>query len=102
MEEAIVDVALDLNLLPSEAAPQTEAPEDMFTDNRDQAQPLANRQKGRQASRSWPHNRAARVESLRLSISNGVYQIDSAELAQCILRNSTRFLETSLVVAETC
>lgn len=102
MEEAIVDVALDLNLLPSEASLQEGAHEDMFTDNRDQAQFLANTQKGSQDSRGWPQNRAAWVEALRLSIASGSYRIDSAELAQCIVRNSTRFLETSLSIAEIC
>lgn len=102
MEEAIVDVALDLNLLPSEVDLQAGAREDMLTDNRDQAQLLANAQKGSQASRGWPQNRAARIEALRLSIASGIYRIDSTELAQCILRNSTRFLEASISVANIC
>ncbi len=101
MEEAIVDVALDLNLLPSESTFQTGVCEDMLTDNRDQAQFLANAQRDSHASHIWPHNRAARIEALRLSIASGTYHIDSAELAQCILRNSTRFLETGLALSET-
>ena len=101
MEEAIVDVALDLNLLPSETAFQTGVREDRLTDNRDQAQFLANVQRDSQASRGRPHDRAARIEALRLSIASGTYQVDSAELAQCILRNSTRFLETGLALSET-
>lgn len=101
MEEAIVDVALDLNLLPPETAFRAGVHEDMLTDNRDQAQLLANAQRDSQASRIWPHNRAARIETLRLSIASGTYRIDSAELAQCILRNSTRFLETGLAFSET-
>lgn len=101
MEEAIVDVALNLNLLPSEIAFQTEVHEDMLTDNRDQAQLLANAQRDRQDPRIWPHNRAARIEALRLSIASGTYQIDSAELARYIARNSTRFLETGLALSET-
>lgn len=94
MEEAIVDVALDLNLLQSEGALQAETQKDMRTENRDQTQLLANVPKGSQASRRWPENRAVRVETLRLSIASGTYHVDSTELAQCILRNSTRFLET--------
>lgn len=101
MEEAIVDVALDLDLLRSETAFQMGVYEDMLTDNRDQAQPLAHEQRDNQASRSWPRNRAARIEALRLSIASGAYQIDSAELARCILRNSTRFLETGLAFSGT-
>lgn len=101
MEEAIVDVALDLNRLPSETAFQTGVREDMLTDNRDQAQFLANAQRDSQASRGWPHDRAARIEALRLSIASGTYQVDSVDLAQCILRNSTRFLETGLAFSET-
>ena len=101
MEEAIVDVALDLNLPPSEEHFQPGVQEDMLTDNRDQAQHLAQVQKGSQASCRWPQDRAAWVETLRLSIANGAYHVDSAELAQCIVRNSTRFVETSLALAET-
>jgi anti-sigma28 factor (negative regulator of flagellin synthesis) len=101
MEEAIVDVALDLNLLPAEEHLQPEAQEDMLTDNRDQAQHLAHVQESSQASCRWPQDRAARVETLRLSIANGAYHVDSAELAECIVRNSTRFVETSLALAET-
>ncbi|HEY1352854.1 MAG TPA: flagellar biosynthesis anti-sigma factor FlgM [Ktedonobacteraceae bacterium] len=101
MEEAIVDVALDLDLLRSETAFQMGVFEDMLTDNRDQAQPLANAQRENQASHSGPHDRAARIEALRLSIVSGVYQVDSAELARYILRNSTRFLETGLALSGT-
>lgn len=101
MEEAIVDVAFDLSLLPSETAFQRGVCEDMLTDNRDQAQFLANAQSDSPTSRSWPHNRAARIEALRLSIASGTYHIDSAELARYILRNSTRFLETGLALSET-
>ncbi len=92
MEEAMVDSAPDLNLLSSESAIQAGVQEDMLTNNRDQAQPLAHVQK--QASHRWPQSRAARVEALRLSIATGAYQIDSTELARCVLRNSTCFLET--------
>jgi anti-sigma28 factor (negative regulator of flagellin synthesis) len=101
MEEAIVDVALNLDLLRSETAFQMGVYKDMLTDNRDQAQLLANAQRENQASHSWPHNRAARIEALRLSIASGAYQIDSAELARCIVRNSTRFLETGLALSGT-
>jgi len=94
MEEALVDSALDLNLPPSEYAVQAGVQGDMHTDTRDQAQLLASVQKGLLASRRWPQNRAARVETLRQRVASGVYQVDSAELAQSIWRNSTRFLET--------
>jgi anti-sigma28 factor (negative regulator of flagellin synthesis) len=101
MEEAIVDVALDPNLLPSEASLPVEVQEDRCTDKQDQAQLLAHVQNSSLASHRWPQDRAARVEALRLSLANGTYQPDSAELAECIVRNSTRFLETSLAIAET-
>ena len=91
MEEAMVDSVPDLNLLPSESALQARVQEDMLMDNQDQAQSLASVQK--QAAHCWPQNRAARIEALRLSIATGAYRIDSAELAQCVLRNFTRFLE---------
>ncbi|HEX7736032.1 MAG TPA: flagellar biosynthesis anti-sigma factor FlgM [Ktedonobacteraceae bacterium] len=115
MEEAIVDVALDLNLLPAEHIPQQEAQQDRRTDHRDQAQLLASVPQVDQVSSplwseepssddfperpqglvsSWSRNRSARVEALRQCVANGTYQIDSAELALCILRNSTRFVET--------
>lgn len=93
MEEAIVDVALDLNLRPPEHV-QADARQGMSTDNQDQAQLLARVPEDSQASSHWPRSRAARVEALRLSVANGTYRVDSADLAQCILRNSTRFLET--------
>lgn len=93
MEEAIVDVALDLNLRSSEEL-QVDARQDMSTENQDQAQPLARVPQGSPASSPWLRNRTARVEALRLSIANGTYRVDSTELAQCLLRNSTRFLET--------
>jgi anti-sigma28 factor (negative regulator of flagellin synthesis) len=91
MEEAIVDIALDLNLLPPEANLQAGVQEDMLTDNRDQAPLLTNGQNSSPASYDWPQNRATRVETLRLNIAAGTYQIDSAELAECIIRNSTHF-----------
>jgi flagellar biosynthesis anti-sigma factor FlgM len=94
MEEAIVDVALDLNPPPSECLLQPGVQEDMFTDNRDQIQLSSSAQRGQEASRPRPEDRAARVEALRLSIASGMYQVDTAELASCILRNVTHFLET--------
>lgn len=99
MEEAIIDSTLDLT--PPEYSVRSGVQEDMLTDNRDQAQFLASVQKGCLASRRWPQNRAARVEMLRQRVTSGVYHVDSTELAQCIWRNSTRFLETRLTVAET-
>ncbi|HEY0752392.1 MAG TPA: flagellar biosynthesis anti-sigma factor FlgM [Ktedonobacteraceae bacterium] len=115
MEEAIVDVALDLSLLPAQPTDQTEAQQNMRTDHGDQAQLLAIVPQVEQASSLIWHqerpsgnspernqslegpglrNRAARVEALRQCVANGAYQVDSAELALCILRNSTRFIET--------
>jgi len=94
MEEAIVDVALDLNSLSSECSIQMRDQEGMFTNNPDQAQFLPDTQQGYQTSNCWPQNRADRVENLRLSVAAGTYRIDSARLALCILRNSTHFLET--------
>jgi anti-sigma28 factor (negative regulator of flagellin synthesis) len=41
-----------------------------------------------------PEERAARVEALRIRVANGAYVIDSAELARCLVRNATRFMET--------
>jgi len=102
MEEAIVDVALDRNLLPPEATLQAEVQEDSCTNKRDQAQLLTTVQNSGSVSHRWPQSRAARVEALRLSVADGTYQVDSAELAECILRNSTRFLETGPAVAGTC
>lgn len=99
MEEAIVDSAPDLNLPPSECSVQSGVQEDMLTDN--QAQFLASVQKGFLASRRWPQNRAAWVENLRQSVTSGVYHVDSAKLALCIWRNSTRFLETSSTASGT-
>ncbi|HLI68837.1 MAG TPA: flagellar biosynthesis anti-sigma factor FlgM [Ktedonobacteraceae bacterium] len=87
----MVDSVPDLDLLPSESALQAGVQEDMFMDRQDQARFLISVQK--QAAHCWPQNRAARVEALRLSIAAGAYRVDSAELAQCVLRNFTRFLE---------
>lgn len=116
MEEAIVDVALDLNLLPPEHIHQQEAQQGIRTDHRDQAQLLATvlqteqvctpspgpaRQSvdcsarwARELASSRSQNRAARVETLRQCVANGSYHVDNAELAHSILRNSTRFVET--------
>ena len=94
MEEAIVDVALDLNPPPSEYLFQPGVQEDMLTDNRDQIQLPFNVQNSQEASRPWLENRTDRVEALRRSIASGTYQIDTPELASCILRNVTHFLET--------
>jgi len=115
MEEAIVDVALDLNLFSSEQAPHKGAQQDTRTDHGDQAQLLATVQQTEQGSSplwhaeqscncsperpeelssSWLQNRAARVEALHQRVANGTYQIDSAELASRLLQNSTRLMET--------
>lgn len=94
MEEAIVDVALDLTLPLSECCVQPGAQGDMLTDNRDQGQLPSRAQKGSEVPDHWPQNRTARVEALRLSIAAGTYHIDMSDLARCIMRNSTHFLET--------
>jgi anti-sigma28 factor (negative regulator of flagellin synthesis) len=94
MEEAIVDVTPDLNLPPYERPVQSGDQENMLTDNQDQTQLLASDQKGLEASSQCSERRATLVESLRLSVAAGTYHIDSAELALCILHNSTHFLET--------
>lgn len=101
MEEAIVDVALNPDLLPGEVSLPLEAQEDRYTDKQDQAQLLANAQNSSPASHRWPQTRAARVEALRVSLANGTYRLDSAELAECLVRSSTRFVETSLGITET-
>jgi anti-sigma28 factor (negative regulator of flagellin synthesis) len=94
MEEATVDVALNLNPSLSESSVQSGVQGNMPTDNRDMVQLPSRAQKGSEASDLWPRNRVDRVEALRLSIASGTYQVDTAELALCILRNSTHFLET--------
>jgi hypothetical protein len=88
MEEAMVEVALDLNPPPSGCLIQPGVQGDILTNNRDQVQ------KGYEATHRWPRNRGAQVEALRLSIASGTYQVDTTELALCILRNSTHFLES--------
>src|ERR1700730_9259745 len=104
MEEAIVDVALNLNLHPSEQNPQEDAQQGTRTDHRDQAQLLSIVPRVEQVSSApieddrqqtsslsdwneempglWPQNRAARVEMLRECVANGTYGIDSANLAR--------------------
>lgn len=116
MEEAIVDAALDLNLHLSERDTQEDAQQGTRIDHQDQAQLLAPAPQIEQVSSAsdedgkqqasdlphkntglpdrWPEERAARVEALRACVANGTYVIDSAELARCLLRNATRFVET--------
>ena len=115
MEEAIVDVALDLNLLSPEPSPNRGVQQDARTDHRDQTQLLATvpqtgqdssplwheeqpasslPDRDEELSSSWWQNRAARVETLRQRVASGSYRVDSAELAGRILRNSTRFMKT--------
>lgn len=115
MEEAIVDVALDLNRSPSENLSQKGTQRDMRSDQRDQTQVLAtvsqieqmssplwseeqptssSPERSQELDSSWLHKRAARVEALRQCVADGTYLVDSSELAFCILRNSTRFVET--------
>ena len=115
MEEAIVEVALDLNQPPPEKSSQPEAQQDRRSDRRDQTPFLAPvsqvehvsspvwsqaqlsscpSERSLELDSSWSHERAARVEALRQCVASGTYVIDSAELAGCILRNSTRFAET--------
>ncbi|HET8845107.1 MAG TPA: flagellar biosynthesis anti-sigma factor FlgM [Ktedonobacteraceae bacterium] len=94
MEEAIVDVAVDLNMPPAGNIRQPEVQEITLTNNRDVVQFPSGAQTGVEEDDPALRNRAARVEALRLNIAAGTYQIDNAELALCLLRNSTRFLET--------
>ena len=94
MEEAIGDIALDLKPPPSECSIQPGVQEDMLTDNRDQAQLSPGVQNGSEASALWSQNRADRVEALQVSVASGTYRVDTAELALCILYNTTHFLET--------
>ena len=46
---------------------------------------------GIQAAQQWPQSRRTRLAALRTQVEAGIYQIDSQELAQCILINETRF-----------
>jgi anti-sigma28 factor (negative regulator of flagellin synthesis) len=116
MEEAIVDVALDLHLHSSEPNAQEDVRQGTRTNHQDQAQLLSLGPRVEQVSSipneddkpqtsslsgwneempsPWPQDRAARVEALRACVANGTYAIDSADLARCMLRNSTRFVET--------
>ena len=94
MEEAIADIALDHKPPPSEGSIQSGVQGDMLTDNQDQAQLPPNAPKGSEASRLWFQKRTVRVEALHLGIASGTYQVDTAELARCILHNTTHFLET--------
>jgi anti-sigma28 factor (negative regulator of flagellin synthesis) len=91
MEEAVGDVALDLNPPPSECVTQPGVQEDFLTDNRDQIQLPASAQSDN--ARQCSSGRAERVEALRLCIASGTYQVDTTELALCILRNATHLLE---------
>lgn len=94
MEEAIVDVALDLDPLPAGDVRRQEAQEAMLNNNRNAVQFLSGTQKGVEGADLALKRRAARVEALRLNVAAGTYQIDSTALALCLLRNSTHFLET--------
>jgi anti-sigma28 factor (negative regulator of flagellin synthesis) len=94
MEEAIVDVALDHTTPPVEKALQPGVQEAMLTTNRFSIQIPPGAQKGVEEADLSLRKRAVRVEALRLDIAAGTYQIDTTELAFCILRNSTHFLET--------
>ena len=46
---------------------------------------------GVQAAQRWPQSRRARLATLRTQVEAGTYQIDSQELARCMLSNETRF-----------
>jgi anti-sigma28 factor (negative regulator of flagellin synthesis) len=91
MEEAVGDVALDPNPPPSECVTQPGVQEDILTDNRDQIQLPT----GAQPDNAWhcSPSRAERIEALRLCIASGTYQVDTTELAVCILHNATHLLE---------
>ncbi len=94
MEEALVDIARNPNPPLSECCVQPGVQKDMLTDNRDQIQLPSRTQNGSGAADHRVQSHADRVEALRLSIASGTYQIDVAELALCIWRNTTHFLET--------
>ncbi|MGH2478543.1 MAG: flagellar biosynthesis anti-sigma factor FlgM [Ktedonobacteraceae bacterium] len=95
-----MDSTFDLNLPPADCSPQLGVQGEMFTERGNQAEILTSMQKSCQATDNWPQNRAERVEILRQRVISGTYRVDSTELAQCIWHNSTRFLETGSVVAE--
>jgi hypothetical protein len=95
MDEAIIDVALDLNPPPSECSVQPGVREDMLTDNRDKVPaPSGVPHDPPTTNQRSEEQRSERVKALRLSIASGTYQVDTADLALCILRNITHYLES--------
>ena len=46
---------------------------------------------GIQASQRWPRSRMTRLATLRTQVEAGTYQIESQELAQCMLVKETHF-----------
>ena len=101
MEEAIIDSALDLDLPPVDCSAQLGAQGEMIMERENPAGLRAGTQKSGPQTSHRPQNRTDRVEVLRQRVIAGSYHVDSTELAQCIWHNSTRFLETSPVIAET-
>lgn len=82
MDNIIRDAALNADLQPAEQASQGQ-----------EALPTEQRQQ-QKVSHLDPPDRAARVETLRQRVATGTYHVDSTDLAICILRNATRFVET--------
>ena len=52
---------------------------------------LAKVELGIQAAQRWSQSRKARLAELRTQVEAGTYQIDSQELARCMLSNETSF-----------
>ena len=46
---------------------------------------------GIQAAQRWPQSRRTRLAALRTQVEAGTYQLESQELAQCVLINETHF-----------
>lgn len=46
---------------------------------------------GIRASQHWPQSRRTRLAVLRTQVEAGTYQIESQELAECMLINETHF-----------
>ncbi len=46
---------------------------------------------GIQASQRWPRSRMTRLATLRTQVEAGTYQIESQELAECMMVNETHF-----------
>lgn len=51
--------------------------------------------RGVRATRNCSSSRSARIEQLRAQVEAGTYQVDSTELARCMLKHPTDFLKSS-------